>query len=85
MPEAARLRAVRADAAGDGGQMEDDLRLGLAEQPRGVVLVREVVVGAARERDVVSRRLEPLDEVRAEKPLAAGDERLHSTGAGVTA
>ena len=82
MPEAARLGTVRADAAGDGRQVEDDLRLGLAEQPHGVVLVREVVLGAARDDDLVATRLEPLDEMGAEKARAAGDERLHSTGAG---
>ena len=82
VPEAARGSAVGADPAGERGQVEDDLGLGVAEEARGVVLVREVVVRAARDDDVVARGFEPLDEVRAEEPAATGDERLHSTVGG---
>ena len=85
VPEEARGSAVRADAAGESGQVEDDLGIGVAEEARGVVLMREVVVGAARDDDLVAAGLEPLDEVGAEKARAAGDERSHSTGAGAGA
>ena len=68
MPEEARRRAVRADAARERGQVEHDLGLGVAEEARGVVLVREVVVGAAGDDDLVAAGLQPLDEMRAEKP-----------------
>ena len=81
-PEAAGLGAVGADPPCHGCQVEDDLRLAVAEQPGRVVLVREVVVDTARDGHIVSRRLESLDEMRAEEPAAAGDERPHSTGAG---
>ena len=63
MPEAAGRRSVGADPTGEGSQVEDDLRRSLAEEPLGVLLVREVVFGAARDDDVVSRRLEALDHV----------------------
>src|SRR5439155_956779 len=85
VPEAARCCSVRPDPAGERGQVEDDLRVRLAEEPRSPVLVREVVLGAARDDDVVSRRLEALDDVRAEETGAAGDEGPHDeeTGARV--
>ena len=43
---------------------------------------RQVVVGAARDEDVVTVVLQPLDEVRAEEAAAAGDDSSH-TGARV--
>src|SRR5262249_59717475 len=83
VPEAAWGRAVRADAAGEGGEVEDELWLRVAEEACRVLLAREVVVGAARHDDLVAVTLQPLDEVRAEEPAAACDERRHSTGEGV--
>ena len=83
-PVAAGIRAVRADAADLGGEVEHELGFGVAEQPRGVVHRREVVVGAARDDDLVAVGLEPLDEVRAEEAAAAGDEDLaHGVLSGV--
>ena len=73
-PVAAGIRAVRADAADLGREVEDELGLGVAEHPRGVVHRREVVVGAARDDDLVAVGLEALDEVRAEESAPAGDE-----------
>ena len=62
-PVAAGIRAVRADAADLGREVEHELGLGVAEHPRGVVHGREVVVGAAGDDDVVAVGLKPLDEV----------------------
>jgi hypothetical protein len=79
MPEAAWRGAVRADAAGERGKVEDELRLRLLEEARCVLLAREVVVGRARNNDLPAVLLEPLDEVRADKAGASRHERLHQT------
>ena len=63
VPVAAGVRAVGADPADLGGEVEDELGVGVVEQPRGVVHRREVVVGAARDDDVVAVGFEPLDEM----------------------
>ena len=76
-PVATGIRAVRADTADLGGEVEHELGVGVPEHPRGVVHRREVVVGASRRDDVVAVGFESLDEVRAEKASAAGDERAH--------
>src|SRR5215472_8020110 len=57
--------------------MEDALGLRVDEQALGVVPAREVVLAPRRREDIVPVGLEPLDEVRAEKPASAGDERPH--------
>ena len=57
--------------------MVDDLRLRVAEETRGRLLLRQVVVRAARHDHLVALALEPLDEMRSEEPGAARDERLH--------
>ena len=77
VPVAARVGAVGADAADLGGEMEDELGLGVVEQPGGLGHVGQVGLGAPRDDDVVPVRLEPLDEVRAEEAAAAGDENAH--------
>src|SRR5207302_5882932 len=74
VPEAARVRTVRADSADLAGEMEHALRARVAEQLLGVVRTREVVVAPPRNEDVVPVALEPLAEARAEKAAAAGDE-----------
>src|SRR5204863_9908357 len=68
----------------DRCEMNDELRLGVGEQPRGVVGARQVVLGAARDDDVVPLLLEAFDDVRAEEAGAAGDECPHAL-AGVAA
>ena len=68
VPVAAGVGAVRADAADLGGEVEDELRLRVGEQPLGVVPARQVVVArGARRTTSCPSRLEPLDEVRAEE------------------
>ena len=74
------IGAVRPDPADLGGEMEHELGVGVTEHPRGVVHRGEVVVGASRRDDVVSVGFEPLDEMRAEKASAAGDEHAHRAG-----
>ena len=76
-PVAAGVRPVRADPADLGGEVEDELGVGVVEQLRRVAHRGQVVVDAACDDDVVTVGLEPLDEVRAEKASAAGDERTH--------
>ena len=76
-PVAAGVRAIRADSTDLGREVEDELGAGVVEQPRRVVHRGEVVVGAARDDDVVTVGLEPLDEVRAEEASAAGDQDTH--------
>ena len=53
---------VRADTPDERGEVDDDVGLGIAEQPRGVVL-SEVVIGAAGDVDLVACGLEPLDKM----------------------
>ena len=77
-PVAPGVGTVRADSSDLGGEVEHELRACVVEHPLGVVHRREVVVGAPRREDVVPVGLEPLDEVRAEKASAAGDERRAS-------
>ena len=77
VPVAAGIRQVGADAADLGREMEDALGPRLGEQPLGLVPVRQVEVALPRREDVVPLRLEPLDEVPAEKAPAAGDEGFH--------
>ena len=82
VPEAAGVRAVRADAADLGREVEDELGVGVAEHALGVLAACQVVVDLACGDDVVAVALEPLDEVRAEEPAAAGDQDpAHLTGA----
>jgi hypothetical protein len=74
VPVAAGIGAVGADAADLGREVEDELRVAVAEEPLGVVAPRQVVVAPPRREDLVAPLLEPLDEVRAEEAYAAGDE-----------
>ena len=76
-PVAAGIRAIRSDSTDLRGEVENELGIRFAEHPRGVVHRREVVLGAARDHDVVAVRFEPFDEVRPEEPPAAGDQRAH--------
>ena len=78
VPVAAGVLAVRADAADLGGEVEDELRPRVGEQPLRVVVARQVVVAPPGDEDVVPVALEPLDEMRAEEPAAAGDEDVVS-------
>ena len=73
-PVPAGVRAVRADPAHFGGEVEDELGLRIVEQPGGVALVRQVVVGAAGDEGIVAARAEAVDEVRAEESAAPGDQ-----------
>ena len=54
--------------------MEDELRTGLLEQARRLVVPRQVVLAAARDDDVVPVALEPLDQMRAEEARPARHE-----------
>ena len=73
--EAARRLAVRADAADDGGEMHDDVRPRVLEQPRDVRLVRQVVLRLSHDDDVAAAvTLERGDDVAAEEAAAAGHE-----------
>ena len=85
VPVAAGVGAVRADAADLGGEVEDELGARVGEQPRRVVQRGEVVVAAPGDERRRGRRLEPLDEVRAEEAAAAGDEDSRSRLAGASA
>ena len=80
VPVAAGVGAVRADAADLGGEVEDELGLGIEEQPLDVVVAREVVVGPAGDEHLLAFGFEPLDEMRAKKASAAGDQDLHAAG-----
>ncbi len=73
-PVAAGVRAVGADAADLGREVEDELRPDLVEQPRCLRHVGEVELEAPGNGDLVALRLEPLHEVRAEEAAAARDE-----------
>ncbi len=77
VPVAAGVRAVRADPADLGGEVEDELRLGVGEQARRVVHRGQVVVEPPRDEDVVPVVAQSLDEVRAEKAASTCDERSH--------
>src|SRR5438067_1183143 len=60
--------------------MEDELGLGVDEQPRDIVLPGQVVVDLARDEDLLALGDEPLDEMRAGKATAPRDEDLHTAG-----
>ena len=77
VPVATGVRAVRADSADLGGEVKHELGVGVVEHTRRVVHRGEVVVGAPRREDVMPFGFEALDEVRAEKASAAGNERAH--------
>src|SRR5262249_20766397 len=78
VPVAARIRAVRADAADLRGEMDDELRGGVGEETPGALRRGRVVVGARCDEGLVARGAEALAHVRAEKAAAAGDEDLHA-------
>ena len=83
VPVATWVRPVGADPADLGGEVEDELRLRVLEEARRVGGRRQVVVAAAGRDDLVLVRLQALDQVRAEKPAAAGDESLHDATSGL--
>ena len=68
VPVAPGVRDVRADAADLGCEVEDSLRLGVAEHPFGVVPAGQVVVGLPRGEDGVTVGREPLDQWEPRKP-----------------
>ena len=70
VPVAAGVRPVRADPADLGREVEDELGPRLGEEPLGVVPPRQVVLGPARNDDLVAALPEPLDEERAEETRA---------------
>ena len=77
IPVPAWIRAVGSDAAHLGGEMEDELRRGVREQaPRGFHR-GQVVVALAGDEHLMPVTFEPLDEMRAQEPPAAGDEDAH--------
>ena len=78
VPEPARIHSVRPDAPHLAGKVEHALGPSVLEQALGVVPLRQVVVRAACNVDVVAVGLETLDQVRAEKAAAACDERFHA-------
>ncbi len=77
VPVAARVGAVRADAADLGREVEDELRRGVLEHPLRVLHGRQVVVGASSREHVVSVALEALDEVGPEEAAPACDQHTH--------
>ena len=86
VPVAARVGAVRADAADLGGEVVDELRPRVGEQTLRVVPARQVVVGAARDERLLAALAQALDEVRADEPAPAGDEDpRHRARAGLPA
>ena len=80
-PVAAGVRPVRADPADLGREVEDDLRLAPSRRAARVVPAGQVVLGPARNDDLVAALPQPLDEERAEEPGAARDESLHYAAA----
>ena len=74
VPVATGVGAVRADAAHLRGEVEDELRLGVVEQPRGLLHRGQVVVAAPRDDDVVAVGPEPLGEPSADEAAAPRDE-----------
>ena len=74
VPVPAGIRAVRADAADLGGEMEDELGTGVVEEPGRGLHRGQVVVPAPGCEDVVAVAFEPFHEVRAEEAAATGDE-----------
>jgi hypothetical protein len=77
VPVAAGIRAVRADAADLGREMDHQLRPCVGEQPLRVLPVRQVVVRAAGDDRVEPLRAEPFDQMCPQEPGTAGDERSH--------
>ena len=66
----ARRFAVRADAADDGGEVDDDVGLRLLKQPADVGLVRQIVLRLATTTTSPQPRLrEPSTTWRPRKPL----------------
>ena len=74
VPVAARVGAVRADAADLGCQVEHELGFRVVEEALRVCPVRQVVALAPRHERRVPGRLQPLDEMRAEEAAASGHE-----------
>ena len=67
--------AIDADAADDGGEMNDERRLAVPIEPDDVGVLAQVVVGAGRRGDArAAQSVEPLDEMAAEKAGATGDQ-----------
>jgi hypothetical protein len=74
---AAGIFAIGADPADFRRQVENDIWLRIPIEPLDGVLPRQVVVLAAGDEEVVvAEALELLDDKRAQKPGAAGDEAL---------
>src|SRR5205814_4842941 len=80
VPVAARIRAVGPDSADLGGEVEDELRPRLREQPLDLGGDGEVVLASPRDERVDPVRAQPLDEMRAEEAPAARDEDVHRAG-----
>ena len=78
VPVAARVRAVRADPADLGREVEDELGPASVEEPRGVVHRASGRSRDGADDDVVALFAEALHEPRAEEPAAAGDEDAHA-------
>src|ERR1019366_4848631 len=72
--ETAGVLAVGADAAYDGSQVDQDLRLVFGEEALDGVGSGEIIFGVKRNKDVAAAlALELFDQVAAEEPGAAGD------------
>jgi len=74
--EGARILAVGADASDDGGEMDDDVRVGISEGALDAGFGAEIVVRAAGDDDglrVGAGVPELGDDVTAEEATAAGD------------
>ena len=74
VPVAARVGAVRADAAHLGREVEHHVRLALRERARHVVGAGQVEPGPRGHERLDAARGQPLDQVRADEPGPAGDE-----------
>ena len=72
--EAAGILAVRADAADDRGEVDDDVRAMVVEETADIGFARQVVVLLARDDELRTPScLKRGHDVRAEKAGAAGD------------
>ena len=72
--EPSRMRAIGANAADDGRQMDEQIRAGVGIETTDGIAVDQVVLAAAgHEHGLAAAATEPLDHVGAQKPGAARD------------
>ena len=77
VPVPPRIRAVRADAADLGREMEHELGLRVPEQTLRVVPVRQVVVRASSDEGILAALSQAFDEMRPEEATSTSDDDPH--------